>query len=299
MHIKGDDLEKGVTKFLSSAALAGTIAMAQGSMERAKPLEPKSPTPVFSATELKPEKAFDRTALQQAMAQVESNNGKNTNHDLLEIGPDAGTHAKGHYGFTNSTIKDVIRNSPSFRNSHSHVLDFDDNQIHELIYNEEPALQHRLASEQINNITRELKTNKPEHVAYAWLHGITGAQKAISENKNINDHWHVKKVMQAYNNIINKQQMKKNNQEVLKLLVKKEKTPEETKTLVERSREISLDIQKLVSDQWKRARIQLNEDDIDEATKPNPLKNWNVDLEEFNNNDANLFIIDLIKSKML
>ncbi len=298
MSKKDEVLEKGLGKLLSSAALAGTMALGHGGIDKPESLSPRNPKPVFSATELKPEHGFDKDALQHAMAQVESNHGLNINHDLLSAGPDAGTRAKGHYGFTNSTIKDVIRNSPSLRNTHKDVLEYNDDQMHNLIYSEQPHLQHHLASEQIGNIVRTLKTNKPEHVAYAWLNGIGGAQKAINERKDINNHWHVKKVMDAYNNIINKQ-AKKSNHDLVDLLIKKDKVfMTASKTPFERSKEISIDIQKVISEQWKKAREQLNAEDEVESTKPNPLKDWNVDLEDLSNSDVNLTIIDLIKSKV-
>lgn len=300
MTKKEPDLEKGLGKLLQTAALAGTMAAAQvGANKNLEKLPPKNPPVHFTATELKPEPGYDKPALQRAMARVESNEGQNTNHDLLTAGPDAGTRAKGQYGFTNSTIKDVIKNSPAFKKTHGHVLQYDDDQMHNLIYNEQPHLQHHLASEQIDNIARALNTKKPEHVAYAWLNGISGTQKALQSGKDINGHWHVQKVMKAYNDILNKQ-IKKNHNDIVAELKKKEVTPPGLycKNPPERSREMSIEIQKILGDQWKKAREALNEDDSMDSTKPNPLADWNSDLDPIKNNDSNVFIINLIKSKI-
>jgi len=290
---KGDDLNKGLGKILSTAALAGSMALAQSGIknEKVNDVSPKIQRPTFSATELKPESDFDKNALQQAMARVESNEGRNINHEMLSAGQDAGTRAKGHYGFTNSTIKDVIRSSPNLRASQADVLDFDDEQMHNLIYNDQPHLQHHLASQQIDNISRMLHTKRPEHVAHAWLHGVGGTAKALKEGQDINNHWHVKKVMDAYNDIIGKKAG----------LNKKEKTPPGTyaKFTPEKSKEISQTIQSILSEQWRKAKENLNSDDEFEPSKPDPLDEWNLFMDDLENNDANVFIINLIKNKII
>ena len=61
-----------------------------------------------------------------------------------------------------------------------------------------PDLENQIASRHYDRLSTHFG-HDPAKIGFAWLNGITGAKRAIRSNKNIKNHWHVKKILKEYN----------------------------------------------------------------------------------------------------
>jgi len=300
---KDDDLKKGIKHWLG-AGIAAT-GLATGAMSKPAPTQQPTATesqakPTFKATKLVQKQPFDIDSLKDAMGMVESGGGKNMNHTLLTRGPDAGTRAKGIYGLTNSTIKETISRDPSLKSKYPDVLGFDDAKMHQAILKEKPDLQHDVTKSRIVDLNSRLKTNKPEHIAYAWINGVTGTKEALNSKMNIENHWHVKRVMDYYGRISKGKALKRSfGNDILELLQKSiEKSPRGThaKNSPEKSKAISESAANTLALDWKKARKALTEENNDDTSRPDFLREWGIDMEEMKNSFIDNGIVRLLKS---
>jgi hypothetical protein len=122
----------------------------------------------------------------KVIAKIESNDGKNTLHKKLNSGMHEGSSAIGKYGLMPLTIKDIDDRFKALS----------DEQIRFKL-NRNPELEFDLASKYYDILREELKTTDPGKIGYGWLVGVTGAKKALKIGKNIENHFHVKKIRKA------------------------------------------------------------------------------------------------------
>ena len=122
-----------------------------------------------------------------AIADVETGGGKYMKHKPVHGGMHKGSSAIGKYGIMPSTIKETEKS----------LSKLSDEQLRKKI-SQDPELEERVASKYYDRLREQLGTNKPEAIGYGWLQGITGAKKAIKSGKDIDKHWHVKKIKNAF-----------------------------------------------------------------------------------------------------
>jgi hypothetical protein len=130
-----------------------------------------------------------------AIAQVETGNGKYMDHKPVEGSMHKGSSAIGKYGIMPSTIKETEKS----------LSKFSDDQIRKKI-SKDPELEEKIASKYYDRLREQLGTNDPEAIGYGWLQGISGAKRDLKEGKDISEHWHVKKIRNAYNNPLDDEQ---------------------------------------------------------------------------------------------
>ena len=139
---------------------------------------------------------WDKERTLKAIAQQESNGGKNLKHAEIKHGISAGTHAHGRYGLTDDLIRNVIQRSPRLSEKHSGVINMDNQHIDEYLQHN-PDLEHEIASRYHDRITKELGQDDPRHVYHAWLNGTAGTKKYLESHK-IEEHPLANKVLEYY-----------------------------------------------------------------------------------------------------
>lgn len=99
------------------------------------------------------------------LAQIESNGGKNFNHQMVNHGINKGTRAIGTYGLMPATVDTIVKNRPEYRNlaAMSPIVKKQYIESH-------PEIEKILANQLVTNVSNRVG-NDPEKIAYAWNHG--------------------------------------------------------------------------------------------------------------------------------
>ena len=114
--------------------------------------------------------------VRQILAQIESNNGQNTNHPHITHGVNKGTHAAGTYGLTTALVQDLIKNDPKFANLAGMPW------IGQKAYLEQhPEVQDGLVNKELGTLSK--KTQDPRKIAYLWNQGTSLNPNNIPEEK--------------------------------------------------------------------------------------------------------------------
>jgi GNAT superfamily N-acetyltransferase len=182
------NLEKGSIANLAAAGIIGLTSTPAIVPETTAPREISQAVP----------KTQDfHTKMLQTISQVESSGGRNVAHAKLPSdGIHRGTRAFGKYGLTPVLIQETVRRNKKLLEKHPKLSSMDLNQINSYM-KKNPELEHEIASSHLNRL-RQHFGDDPAKIGYAWLQGITGTKKAINEKKPIQDHWHVKKILNSY-----------------------------------------------------------------------------------------------------
>jgi hypothetical protein len=155
---------------------------------------------------------YDKSAALKAIARVESSGGKDTEHADLS-GIHAGEKAYGKYGLTPVIIRETVSKHPDLKARHGHLLDMRGGNVSEYM-KQNPKLETEIASRHYDRLSRAFGGDFKK-VGFAWLNGVAGTARAQREGVNFDDHWHVKKLKNAYEDIKNTPQVadnsKKNN----------------------------------------------------------------------------------------
>jgi len=136
-----------------------------------------------------------------SISDVESSGGKNVNHQPLpKNGLHQGESAFGSYGLTPLLIRETIKKHPDLMSKYSHLSNYKGQLFHEGMSaaNKDGGLEREIASRHYDRLAKQFG-HSPAKIGYAWLNGVTGTHRAIKKGKDINSHWHVKKIMNAYN----------------------------------------------------------------------------------------------------
>jgi hypothetical protein len=179
----GELLTKG---FIRNAAIAGMMALAPTGAGAGSSEVPKAAAA--------PQDAFKAKML-RTIASVESSNGRNTGHETVEAGLNAGHKAYGKYGLMPLTIKDTMLKDPRFKGHN--VAPLDETQLGAYM-DQNPGLEDQVARAHLKRL-RQHFGDDPAKIGYAWLNGVTGTHRALKAGKPIRDHWHVKKILSAFN----------------------------------------------------------------------------------------------------
>lgn len=121
-----------------------------------------------------------------AIAEIESNSGQNLAHKKMMRGLHKGSTAIGKYGLMPLTIKETEKS----------LEDLSESELKRKL-SEDEELQDRIASKYYDRLRKQLDSNDPGKIGYGWFQGITGAKKDIKTGKDIEKHFHVKKIRKA------------------------------------------------------------------------------------------------------
>lgn len=215
---ENNDISKKVRDVLAAGA------MALGSMSMSHPQEeiklPEVPAKIaMHPNDVQVEKpVYDKKRTLKAIKMVESNSGRNTNHSIVSHGLNKGSKAFGSYGLMPKTVLDVVGKSKNLKTKYGDALGLDDVKLTEYMKNK-PGMEDDVANRYYDNVVREIGSEDPGYVGFAWLNGAGGAKKAMSEGKDLSQHWHVKKLNSAYQKLgeqeENRHQMHLNKRDVV------------------------------------------------------------------------------------
>lgn len=121
-----------------------------------------------------------------AIAQVETRGGQDLAHKKMMKGLHKGSSAIGKYGLMPLTIKETEQS----------LKDLSDEEIKRKLSQDE-KLEEKIASKYYDRLRKQLDSNDPGKIGYGWFQGITGAKKDIKKGKDIEKHFHVKKIRKA------------------------------------------------------------------------------------------------------
>lgn len=135
---------------------------------------------------------YSPSRMLNSIASVESSSGKNTHHRAVATGE----HAYGKYGLMPSVSKETIKMNPDLKNKHGKALNLHGDTLNHYLQ-DNPGLEDQIAQKHVARLEHHFGKD-PAKIGYAWLNGIQGTHKADKAGKDIQNHWHVEKVKQAY-----------------------------------------------------------------------------------------------------
>jgi 8-oxo-dGTP pyrophosphatase MutT (NUDIX family) len=183
-----NSLEKGALK---NAGIALGMAGALAGGAQPATAGNRAPASIQQPKQMAP--SYDHGKMLRTIAQVESNNGANTNHPVASNGE----MAFGKYGLMPNTIKDTIKGHKDLAAKHGKALALTGQQLQNYMHDNK-GLEDQIADRHLSHMEHVLGKN-PEHLGFGWLNGISGTLKARKNNQDIKNHWHVKKIRDAYN----------------------------------------------------------------------------------------------------
>jgi hypothetical protein len=104
--------------------------------------------------------------------------------------------AFGKYGLMPGTIKDTIKGHKDLATKHGKALALQGQQLQNYM-RDNKGLEDQIADRHLSHMEHVLGKN-PEHLGYGWLNGAQGTLNAIKQKKDIKNHWHVRKIRDAY-----------------------------------------------------------------------------------------------------
>jgi hypothetical protein len=182
---KADPLEKGALK---NAGIALGMAGALASPTHATNTASRAPASI----EHSQKSPYDHKKMLNAISQVESSGGKNLQHKPMSNGQ----HAFGRYALTPDTIRDTIKSNPDLKAKHAKALALQGDTIHKYMQDHQ-GLEDLIADRHLAHLESHFKNN-PDQVAFGWLNGVRGTNRAKQNGTDFSKHWYTQKVKQAY-----------------------------------------------------------------------------------------------------
>ena len=185
-------------------ALAGT-AMTAATMMGPSTMadQPKQPQAQVQSVQepSEPKPQYTKDQVLDAIKQVESSGGKNTQHAVITDPNNLnyGTHSSSAYGIMPVTAKEIISKNPKLKEKYGSLIPLEGKAFHKA-YHEHPELDKILASKYYDRAAKNFGGD-PAKIGLSWLQGITGAKRYIKKGKDPKQHWHVNKIMNALKNL--------------------------------------------------------------------------------------------------
>lgn len=197
-----NDLQKSKIKsFIAGAALATGIASAVPTGSAMVPIDHQPKAGSHAIESNNPIPGYDRQHMLRTIANVESSGGKDTNHGEIEHGLSAGQKAFGKYGLTPVVIRETIKMNRDLKSKYGKASRLDGKDLANYMH-DNPGLEDQVANKHLARLEHHFGNNTSE-IGYAWLNGVSGTYKAKKEHKDIENHWHVKKIKDAYKKTAN------------------------------------------------------------------------------------------------
>lgn len=183
------DLEKGIRESAAALGVVAALAGATPVKDASTAMRPPAAQTQAPANDYSPKRML------AAISNVESTGGKFVNHRTLG-GMHQGESAFGKYGLTPVIIRETINMHRDLKQQHKKALGLKGTDLHHYMQ-DNPGLEDEIASRHLSRLEHHFGQN-PAEIGHAWLQGITGTHKAKKENADIHNHWHVKKIKDAY-----------------------------------------------------------------------------------------------------
>lgn len=183
-----NSLEKSIKGKVAGAALAAASLMPMINPHMAK-------QPDMSQKNTRPQAktiSYNPDHMLRTIADVESNNGKNTNHK-----PSAsGSVAYGKYGLMPDTIRETINMNHGLKSKYGKATILSGDQLSNFM-RDNPGLEDAIAKQHLKRLERHFGQD-PQKIGFSWYNGISGTNKAVKNKQDIGNHFHVKKIMSHY-----------------------------------------------------------------------------------------------------
>ena len=186
---KSESLDKGIKHVAATLGVVGAMAASPGTKEApAAPTQNRAPASVQQSP-------YSSKRMLNTIASVESQNGKMTNHKPAG-GMHSGESAYGRYALMPSTIRDTIHMNPDLSLKHKKAIQLRGDDMRRYM-EDNKGLEDAVAQKHLARLEHHFGQD-PQKIGYAWLEGVKGTYRAQKENKDIGNHWHVKKIKDAY-----------------------------------------------------------------------------------------------------
>lgn len=185
-----EDMNKGVKHIAAAVGIAAGMA---GSPKANAPAVPKDRAP--ASIQQQHEAPYDSAKMLNTIATVETQHGKYMNTPAVG-GIHGGERAFGKYGLMPNTIRETIHMNRDLKTKHAKALNLKGDDMRRYM-EDNPGLEDAVAQKHLQRLEHHFGKD-PAKIGYAWLEGVRGTYKAAKEKKNINEHWHVKKIKDAY-----------------------------------------------------------------------------------------------------
>lgn len=203
-EFENEELEKSLKHKVAGAMVAASTLL--GSPASPKAPDIKAP-PKVSATQapmaqaprapasIVKEPAYSSKRMLSTISNVESSGGKQQNHKPLG-GMHHGESAYGKYALMPNTIRDTIKMNPDLRAKYKKATMLQGKDLHRFMQ-DNPGLEDTIAQRHLKRLEHHFGPH-PSQIGFAWLEGIRGTYKAKKAHQDIESHWHVKKIKNAY-----------------------------------------------------------------------------------------------------
>lgn len=188
--LKKKEIFNKIKNVAAGVAAAGSIASAKPAVAHQTDVEFKQKSPIESHER---PSAYEKDDILNAIYHVESSGGRNLNHETVKTGLNRGMRSSSAYGLMPITIRETISKHPDLKEQYGQLLNLRGDKFHHE-YHKHPDLDHELASRHYDRVSSHFG-HDPHKVGYAWLNGITGTKKAMKKGVNLQDHWHVQKIL--------------------------------------------------------------------------------------------------------
>ena len=182
--LQGEPMNKGLKQIGTAAAMAAAIGLAAPTPEAGSAINEKANHSEYS-----------RKRMLNTIASVESSGGKFANHRMLG-GMHGNEHAYGKYGLTPLVIRETVHMNSDLKNKYRKAMNLKGPDLTHYLQ-DNPGLEDKIAEKHLARLEHHFGQD-PAKIGYAWLEGISGTYKAGKDKKDIQDHWHVKKIKNAY-----------------------------------------------------------------------------------------------------
>ena len=182
---KSEKLDKGIKHVAAALGVVGAMA---GSPT--KEAAPKAPDRAPASIQQAP--VYSSKRMLNSISAVESQKGKNTNHAPTKTGESA----IGKYGLMPDTIKDTIHMNPDLKTKYGKAMGLRGDDMRRYMQ-DNPDMEDTVAQKHVARLEHHFGQN-PETIGYSWLNGVSGTYKAQKQKIDIKNHWHARKIRDAY-----------------------------------------------------------------------------------------------------
>ncbi len=124
----------------------------------------------------------DRDEFLNTISQIESSGGQNTNHPVIQRGPQTGQQAMGLYGLLPNTIAELYNRAKMNKQATPEMVEAAQNPD---AVKQNPELEKQYANQLAEKVLNQYQD--PEMAAYAWNHGHNLSLDKIKERHYADD----------------------------------------------------------------------------------------------------------------
>ena len=184
-----EDMTKGIKHVAAALGVVGAMASAPKTHEA-------QPSRAPASIQQQQPAPYSSKRMLNTIASVESQKGKMTNHKPVEGAVHGGESAFGRYALMPATIRDTIHMHPDLKAKYGQGATLRGDDMRRYM-EDNKGLEDAVAQKHLSRLEHHFGQN-PNKIGYAWLEGVKGTYRAQKEKKDIDSHWHVKKIKDAY-----------------------------------------------------------------------------------------------------